>query len=159
MARIKKIMSKNILTLEKSAKVSQAAKLLASNNQGCVFIVEKGFMVGIITESDIVKRLASNKHRADEKVEKVMSFPVTAINASTKLEKAGKVIDTKHFRRYPVVDSGKLVGMVTGLEVVHEINKNISLHRNIQNIVIIIFVLFEFAVFFLYKHILVFFVR
>ena len=151
MARVSKIMSQDVLTLKKEAKISDAAKLMANKPQGCVVIVEGKKPVGILTETDIIKNLVYKKSKPSEKVTKLMSFPVTTINQDTKLEKANKIIDTKHFRRYPIVENEKLVGLVTENHVVQAINDNIKFHRNIQNAVLIIFVIFEFFVFVLYR--------
>ena len=70
------------------------------------------------------------------------------------LEKASKITDTKHFRRYPVVDNGALVGLVTENSIVQALNDNIKFHRNLQNAIVVIFVVFELFVFVLYKHLI-----
>ncbi|MDP3765151.1 MAG: hypothetical protein Q8R04_01435, partial [Nanoarchaeota archaeon] len=51
-----------------------------------------------------------------------------------------------------IVGNGNLVGLATENSIVQELNDNIRFHRNIQNAVLILFVLFEFFVFILYKH-------
>ena len=152
MAKISKIMDTSVLTLKKEAKISDAARLMASKPQGCVVIVEGKKPIGIITESDILRNLVSKKISPEEKVTKIMSSPITAIHPNTKLEKASKIIDTKHFKSYPVVYNGDLVGLVAENSIVHAINDNVKFHRNIQNIVLMIFVLFEFFIFILYGH-------
>jgi CBS domain-containing protein len=157
MAKISKIMFSNIPTLKKGATVSDAAKLMASKPHGCVIVVEGKKPIGIVTESDIVKSLISKKTSPKEKVAKIMSTPITSLSSATTLEKANKIIDTKHFRRYPVIENENLVGLVTEHRIVQEINDNIRFHRNIQNIVLIIFVLFEFFVFVLYQDLITFF--
>jgi len=85
-----------------------------------------------------------------------MSFPITSMNPNTKLEKANKIIDTKHFKRYPVVDNENLVGLITENSIIQAINDNIKFHRNIQNAVLILFVIFELFVFILNEYIPVF---
>ena len=156
MAKISKIMNTSVLTLKKEAKISDAARLIANKSQGCVVIVEGKKPIGIITESDILRNLVSKKISPEEKVTKIMSSPITAIHPNTKLEKASKIIDTKHFKRYPVVCNENLVGVVTENGIVHAINDNVKFHRNIQNIVLMIFVLFEFFIFILYRHLISF---
>ena len=104
-----------------------------------------------------MKNLVSKKINPKEKVSKIMSSPITTLSHDTTIEKANKVIDTKHFRRYPVMEDGNLVGLVTEHSVVQAINDNIRLHRNIQNAVLVVFLLFEFFVFILYKNLINFF--
>lgn len=157
MAKINKIMDTNVLTLKKGANISDAVKLIANKPHGCVVIVEGKKPVGIITESDIVRNLVSKKNNLKEKVTKIMSSPITSVHPDTKLEKALEIIDTKHFGKYPVIENESLVGVVTENDVVHTINDNIKFHRNLQNAVLIIFVIFEFFIFILYKYLVNFF--
>ena len=153
MAKISKIMLTNVPTLKKEANISDAANLMTTGPHGCVVIVEDKKPIGIITESDIVKSLVSKQISSKEKVSKIMSSPITSMNPNTKLEKANKIIDTKHFKRYPVVENENLIGLVTENDIVQEINDNIKFHRNVQNAVLILFVIFEFLVFVLNEHI------
>lgn len=153
MAKVSAIMNVNVPTLNKEASISDAAKIIIDNAIGCVVIVEGKAPIGIITESDILNNIVLKKVGLKEKVEKIMSVPLTVISPGTSLEKANKVIDTKHFRRYPVVMNGNLIGLVTENSVVQAINSNVQFHRNIQNAVLIAFVIFEFCVFILYKYI------
>ena len=157
MATILGIMSADVPKLKKDASVSDAAKLMANKPYGCVVVVDGNKPLGIITESDILKNLISRKGSSRDKAEKIMSSPITSLSPGDKLEKASKIIDTKHFRRYPVVDNGILVGIVTENSIVDTINNNIKFHRNLQNTVLVIFVVFEFFVFILYKYIVTFF--
>ena len=109
--------------------------------------------MSILTEFDIVKNMASNQISFKSKVKDIMGSSVTAVEQNSKLEKANKIIDTKGFRRYPVVDrEGSLVGLVTENDIVQAINDNIRFHRNLQNTILLAFVAFEFFVFFLYRY-------
>lgn len=153
MAKVSKIMLTNVPTLKKEAKIGEAARLLAKNQSGCVVIVEDEMPIGIVTELDIVRNLTSGGKSLKEPVSKIMSSPVTSIPTKMKLDEALKIIDTKRFRKYPVVENDKLVGLATKNDVVHSISDNLRFHRNIQNIVLIVFVLFEFFVFVLYRYV------
>ena len=102
--------------------------------------------------------MASKKINPESKVSQIMSSSVTTIPHNSKLENANKIIDTKGFRRYPVVDKeGNLVGLVNENDVVQAINDNIRFHRNLQNTVLILFVAFEFFVFILYRYLINYF--
>lgn len=157
MATISKIMSADVPKLNKDASISDATELIANNPNGCVVIMEDKKPIGIITESDIIKNLVFKKASSKDKAIKIMSTPITILSPSTKLEKANKIIDTKHFRRYPVVEQDNLVGIITENSIVQAINDNIRFHRNLQNAIIVIFVLFELFVFIFYKNLANFF--
>lgn len=145
-------MSTNVPTLKKEARISDAIKLMVNNPQGCVVIVGEKKPLGIITESDIVRNMVSGKISSKEKVTGIMSSPITMLQPNISLEKANKIIDTKHFKRYPIVENGVLLGLVTENNVVQTINDNIRFHRNIQNIVLLLFVGFELCIFVLYRY-------
>ena len=156
MARVKKIMLTDVPTLKKSAKVEEAAKLMAKTKRGCVVIVENDEPLGIVTELDFVRNVVSKGVGFNEPVSRLMSSQIVSMTPNTKLDEALKIIDTKNFRKYPVVENKKLVGLVTKKDVVSAISDNLRLHRSIQNIVLILFVLFELFIFFLYKSVYTF---
>ena len=151
MARVKDVMLTDVPTLKKEANIEEAAKLLADNQSGYVVIVENDAPIGIVTEFDIVRNISSSGKILKENVNKVMSSPVTLMASKMKLDEALKIIDTKKFRKYPVVENGKLIGLASKNDIVHAISDNVKLHRNIQNIVLVLFVLFEFLVFVVYR--------
>lgn len=152
MARVSKIMLTGVPTLKKEAKIGDAAKLLAQAQVGCVVIVEDKNPIGIVTELDLVRNAFSKGRSLKESVSRIMTSPVTLMAPDMKLDEALKIIDTKKFRRYPVVENDKLVGLVTKRDVVNAISDNVRFHRNIQNVVLILFVLFEFFVFVLFRY-------
>src|SRR3989338_5386850 len=152
MARVRKIMLTDVPTLKKEAKIEEAAKLLVQKGSGCVVIVENRKPIGIVTELDLVRNAVSNGNTLKEPVSKIMTSPVTSMTPDMKLDEALKVIDTKKFRHYHVIEKEELGGLVTKKDVVNVISDNLRFHRNIQNIVLILFVLFEFFVFVLYGY-------
>jgi len=146
MVRIKKIMLTDVPVLTRKAKVSDAAKLIGSKPHGCVVIVDGKKPVGIVTELDIVREIIAKGSGANKSVTSIMSSPVTTMTPETKLEEANKLIDTKKYRKYPIVEDNKFIGLVREEDIVHAISHNMKFHRTIQNIALIIFVLFEFFV-------------
>ena len=150
MARVKKVMLTNVPTLKKEANIEEAAKLLVQTQIGCVVITENHLPIGILTEIDVVKKVISKRKSLKEPVGTIMSSPVTFMNQNMKLDAALEIIDTHRFRRYPVVSNDKLVGLVNKKDVINSISYRFKLHRSIQIIILIIFVLFELFVFAFY---------
>lgn len=152
MARVKKIMLTDVPTLKKEAKVQEAAKLLAQQGSGCVVVVEGQKPIGMITELDIVRNVISKGKKMDMPLSAIMASPVVLMEPNMKIDEALKIIDTRKFRRYPVVENDQLVGLATKRDIVNAISDNLRFHRNIQNIVLVLFVLFEFFVFVFSKY-------
>ena len=151
MSRVRKIMLDDAPTLKKEAKIEEAAKLLSRTENGCIVIVEDKKPIGIVTELDFVRKISSGKINFKDPISKLMTSPVICMTPDFKLDEALKMIDTKRFRKYPVVENGQLVGLVTKNGVVRAISDNVTLHRAIQNIILVLFVVFELFVFLLYK--------
>ena len=152
MARVKKIMLADVPAIKKEAKVSEAVGLLAKAGSGCVVVVEGKKPIGIITELDIVRNVISKGKKLDIPLRTIMTSPVSLMEPDMKLDEALKIIDTKKFRRYPVAENGQLVGLATKRDIVNAISDNLKFHRNIQNTVLVLFVLFEFFVFVFSKY-------
>ena len=150
MAKVRKVMLTDVPTLKKEDKVEEAARLLTKTDNGCLIIVENDVPIGILTELDIVRHIKS-KTIMKQPVSSIMSSPVRFMTPDMKLDEALKIIDTKRFRKYPVIENNRLVGLVTKNDVILAISDNMKLHRAIQNIVLILFVLFELFVFILYE--------
>lgn len=154
MARVRKIMLADVPTLKKEAKIEEAARLLTKTENGCVVIAEGKTLVGIVSELDVVRHIAKGKNNLNEQVSSIMTSPVVFMAPQLKLDEALKVIDTKRFRKYPVVENNQLIGLVTKNDVVNAMSDNVRIHRAIQNIVLILFVFFELFIFLLYKPLL-----
>ena len=153
MAKVKKIMLTDVPTLKKEASIEEVAKSLYEYPYGCVVIVENDTPIGIVTELDFVRNMTFQGNKfIKEPVSKIMSSPVISMNPSTKLDEALKLIDTKRFRKYPVVENGKLAGLVTKRDIVNAVSDNLRFHRNIQNFVVVLFILFEFFVFVFFNY-------
>jgi len=146
MARIKKIMLTDVPVLTKKARVSDAAKLMSSKPHGCVVVLDGKKLVGIVTELDIVREVIAKGSGSNKSITSIMSRPVTTITPRTKMEEAEKLIDTKKYRKYPVVEGDKLAGLVREEDVVNAVSYNLRFHRSLQVVTLIIFVLFEFFV-------------
>ena len=152
MARIRKIMVTDVPTLKKEAKIFDAAKLLASDENGCVVILDGRKPVGIVTEHDILSRFVSKNKSMNEKVSRIMSAGMTFMTPDVKLDEAVEIIDTKKFRKYPVIENEELAGLATKRAIIQAVSDNLKLHRSIQNIVLILFAAFEFFVLVLFNY-------
>ena len=112
---VKDIMSRPVITARESDTVADAAKLMMKHNIGCVIVSGKaGNTVGIITERDIVQRVAAkNTLPSDVKVSGIMSKPVVTINSVAGVTEAAKLMNQRRIRRLAVMENGKLIGVLT----------------------------------------------
>lgn len=108
------VMSREPITCPPGLTVDRAAAIMREEGIGSLVVTEGGRATGIVTERDIVtKVVAANKPPSSMKVKDIMTSPVISIHSHEDLEEAARTMNQRGIRRLPVVDDGKLVGMVT----------------------------------------------
>ncbi|MFO8133677.1 MAG: CBS domain-containing protein [Thermoplasmatota archaeon] len=113
-AAISDVMTDNPVIISRKASVMDAAREMKGEDVGSIIIVDNGTPVGIATESDILRKVvAEGKDAAEISVDEIMSHPPVTITPDEKMMDAIRLMSDKKIRRLPVVDNGKLVGMVT----------------------------------------------
>jgi len=108
-------MSRPVVTAKESDTAADVAKLMAKHGIGCVLVSgRKGETIGIVTERDIVQRIAA-KNLVPSKVtaSEAMSKPVITIRSNASVTDAAKLMNQKKVRRLAVVEDGKLAGILT----------------------------------------------
>ncbi len=94
--------------------VAEAAKIMAEHNMGSIFIESHGKIGGIMTERDIVQKIAARGIDSRRvMVYEIMSSPIISIPGNTLLEEASDLMAKHRIRRLAVVENGKIVGKVT----------------------------------------------
>jgi len=118
--KIENVMVSDVITIEAEATVREAVELMNKNEIGCLVVVDgEGKPVGILTERDLLKRvLAKRKDPVRTKVEDVMSKPLITGTPHMDLEAAARLMFEKKIKKLPVVEDGRLVGLVTLTDMV-----------------------------------------
>jgi len=94
--------------------VLTAARKMNERKIGSVVVAHDETVVGIFTERDILVRVvAKGLDPAATRVGDVMTRPVAVCHSETKLEECKSIISGKRIRHLPVVDGGRLVGIIT----------------------------------------------
>ena len=111
--KAKDVMTRDPVTLGPLATLGEAATLMRQEDCGSIPIVEDGRLVGIVTDRDIVVRaVAAGKDARNTKVREVMSADPVCISPDTDMDEAAKVMADRQIRRLPVVEDGKLAGIL-----------------------------------------------
>jgi CBS domain-containing protein len=118
MARVTELMTPNPTAVEPSTIVSEAAKKMAQEDVGPLPVVEDGKLVGIVTDRDLVLRvLAEGRDPETTKVGDVASRSPVTVEPQEDLDRALQLMAQHRVRRLPVVEDGKLVGIVAQADV------------------------------------------
>ncbi len=142
---VKDVMSKNVITISPEENITKAIELMAKNNISGLVVVENEKVVGIISESDILEILKSPfpeiksltnvtlslflllkkgieslnhaKKVAELKVKDLMTKKVFYVEPTDTIEEAARIMSEKDVRRLPVIENGKLVGIISRTDI------------------------------------------
>lgn len=107
-------------TIPESSTIEVAASVMNKKSIGALLVTkEENKLRGIVTDTDIIRKVIA--HDLDPKVthvSSVMSSDVISINKTTCLGDLAKLLSHKRFKRTPVVDGGKLVGIISTTDIV-----------------------------------------
>ena len=111
---VSEIMSAAVVSVGEDEPIVAAARLMKQHNVGSLPVCDsQGKLRGIVTDWDLVLRcMASETDPAATQVGEVMSRGVVTASPFDKVEQASALMARDQIRRLPVVDNGRLVGMV-----------------------------------------------
>ena len=111
--KVKELMTPNPTVVKPDDNVAQAATLMKQEDCGALPVVANGKLVGVITDRDIVIRaIAAGKDPRSTKVSEVMTADPVTISSDASDDEAEKLMAKSQVRRLPVVDNGKLAGIL-----------------------------------------------
>ena len=113
MEEIREIMTENVESCTLLDNMFEVAVKMKDLNVGAIPIVDQEKLVGMITDRDIVIRGVAEKHPGSTKVEDIMSKTLVTVTPDTSSKEAAKLMAEHQIRRLPVVDNGKLIGIVS----------------------------------------------
>ncbi|HET6153146.1 MAG TPA: CBS domain-containing protein [Marmoricola sp.] len=106
--------SQDITTIKPEASVKELVALLAANNVGAAVVSNDGSgVVGIVSERDVVRRLNGDDDALSATVAEIMTSNVRTCEPSSSLDEIRSVMTEGRFRHLPVVEDGRLVGVVS----------------------------------------------
>jgi len=107
-------MNKEVATAKPDDQLVVAAKTMLERKIGCVVVVEREKIVGIVTESDLVKCAASGHDPNRTLVKDIMRRPAVTCTPQAPVEEAYAHMRKNNIRHLPIVDKdGAVVGIVT----------------------------------------------
>lgn len=104
------------------ASVFAAIELMDEKGVGALLVMEQENLLGIISERDYARKvILRNRSSKDTQVKEIMSSDVVSTSPEQPLEQCMSVMTQYHIRHLPVLEQGKVVGMITLGDVVKEI--------------------------------------
>jgi signal-transduction protein with cAMP-binding, CBS, and nucleotidyltransferase domain len=134
---VKDVMSSPAITVSESTAVDKTARLMSSDRLGCIIVIAKDEKaLGIITESDLVKRvLAKNLQPSKLTAKEVMSSPLITIDPDETLIETARRMSKLKVQRLGVMYKKNLVGIISSkniLAITPELLENMQEKARIQ---------------------------
>jgi len=115
---VNEVMSKNLLSLDKSTTLQEAAEHMKRLCIGCVIVTENNIPIGIITERDFVTKIAAEGRPLFTEIKEVMSSPLITIDPEETIWEASELMKEKLIHKLPVKGNDGIVGIITTTDIV-----------------------------------------
>jgi CBS domain-containing protein len=103
-----------LITIAPEQPIHEAVALLAQHNIGALIVLdEAGALAGILSERDVVRQLKQQDDLLPQPVQSVMTAEVVTCLPQDDLMSVAHVMTERRFRHMPVMEEGKLLGMIS----------------------------------------------
>ncbi len=129
MAKAKELMNTRVVTIGQEENICEAMRMMALNNiTGLPVVDDDGTLRGIITEKDVLVLLhnhmeEANWDRAVGTVGEFMTRKVVCFEPEDDLRDIAECLSTNEFRRVPILDQGRLVGIISRRDVIRRLHE------------------------------------
>jgi CBS domain-containing protein len=111
---VRDIMTKTMVMIDHDKTALEAAKIMTEKGISSLFVVKDNHPIGIVTERDFIKKICAKELAvAEVKISDIMSKILTTADPDTPIEVAIQRMVNHKIRRLPIMESGKLVGIIT----------------------------------------------
>jgi len=115
---VRDVMTKKVISIDENKSVKYAAEVLKKYRKGALIVLKKHQAVGILTDSDIIKKVvAANKKPSSVKVKTLMSKPIIAVKPGDSLIDAARKLKRNNIKRLPVITEGSIVGIISATDI------------------------------------------
>jgi CBS domain-containing protein len=113
--KAREIMTRDVISILDEATVEDAARILARNRiSGLPVVNANGMLVGLVTEHDLIAKTGRT-------VTDIMSRSVITVSPDTEIEQVQHLLTNQRIRRVPIVEDGRVVGIVSRSDLVRQI--------------------------------------
>ncbi|RZK97331.1 MAG: CBS domain-containing protein [Pedobacter sp.] len=109
----------DIFSVTPASSVYDAIKLMSEKNVGALPVIDEQGLCGIFSERDYARKIVLlNRKSQETSISEIMTAKVITVNASDSLDKCMELMSVKKIRHLPVLESGKLIGIISIGDVV-----------------------------------------
>jgi CBS domain-containing protein len=111
--KVRHVMTAEPIVLQQNQSIADAAQAMRDASVGAVLVVDGDKLCGLVTDRDIVVRAVAESALPDSPVGQVVSPDLVAVDADDETIDAARVMQDHAVRRLPVLDDGRIVGIVS----------------------------------------------
>ena len=105
---------RQVFSIAPTAAVLDAIRMMAEHHVGALLVMQGDALSGIVSERDYARKvILMGRSSADTPVRDIMSAPVITVQPETAVEQCMKIMTDQRVRHLPVIDGGRVVGMVS----------------------------------------------
>lgn len=134
--KVSELMNSNVISLKADDTVERAATLFARHNIGALPVcATDGRLRGIVTDRDIVLRCVAGECRPEETlVREIMTRGISTVSPEDDIRAATHMMSEEQVRRLPVVERGKVVGMISLADIARQNSFDMEASRTLCDI-------------------------
>jgi CBS-domain-containing membrane protein len=131
---VRDIMTKEIVTIDGDKTALEAAKLMAEKGISSLFVMKDAQPVGIVTERDFIKKICAKELAiAQVKIAEIMSKILTTADPEMPIEVAVQRMINHKIRRLPIMEGGKVVGIITVTDLAKHLRTTLLLEGTLSD--------------------------
>jgi CBS domain-containing protein len=131
---VRDIMTKDLLTISEKDTALKAAQLMSEKGVSSLIVLSDEQPIGIITERDFIKKVCLKELKLSSvKVGDMMSKIRTSASPDTSIDVAVQRMVNNRIRRLPIIENGKLVGIITVTDLAKHLRTILLLNRALSH--------------------------
>ena len=135
MTQVRDIMEKNVITIDYNKTALDASVILKEKEISFLVIMKEGKIVGIVSESDIVRKIAAKDLNSSQiQLEDIISKNFKWVESDLEIEDAVQKMLNSSIRRLIVLENEKLVGVITQTNLAEFLRSKLLINATVDNI-------------------------
>ncbi len=128
-SQLLRVKGSQIFSVAPADSVLRAIEIMADRHIGALLVMQQGSLVGIISERDYARKvILKNRSSHDTPVSDIMTSPALTVTPTDTIHHCMQIMTEHRFRHLPVMESGRVVGMLSIGDLVKAVMEQQSLH-------------------------------